>query len=226
MIVHRMPVVLCVVGFLAAGCAAAPLPSVIAEARPVKATATENTDDGELVVITIQPTAKAATATSTSSPLPPTATALPDLGPAPELRGIVGWVNSEPVTLADLRGKVVLVNFWTYGCYNCRNTLPYVTKWYDTYHDQGFVVLGIHTPEFAHERDIENVKAAVEREGIHYPVAQDNDYVTWRTWRNRYWPAEYFVDATGRIRYVQIGEGGYERSEAVIRQLLAEAAAN
>ncbi len=232
MLFNRTIVVLCVVGWLAAACGSTPLPPVIA---PIVSTEVGISAQTVTSVPTVEPPLSSTAAPSTivtaltaapTAMVEPAATALPDLGAAPELRGIVGWVNSEPVMMADLRGKVVLVNFWTYGCYNCRNTLPYVTRWYDTYHDQGFVVLGIHTPEFAREHDIVNVRAAVEREGIHYPVAQDNDYATWRAWRNRYWPAEYFVDASGRIRHVQIGEGGYERSEAVIQQLLAEAAAN
>jgi thiol-disulfide isomerase/thioredoxin len=151
------------------------------------------------------------------------ALALPDLGPAAEFAGISQWVNSAPLTLASLRGKVVLVDFWTLGCYNCVNTLPYVTGWYEKYKDQGLVVIGVHTPEFAYERDAKNVKDAVARHQIGYLVAQDNEFVTWNAYRNRYWPAAYFVDARGRIRHIQIGEGGYDKAEQVIQQLLAEA---
>ena len=148
---------------------------------------------------------------------------LPDLGAAREFTGIAQWHNSEPLTLASLRGKVVVVDFWTLGCINCRNTLPYVTGWYEKYRGQGLVVVGIHTPEFAYEQEAGAVKAAIALHGIGYPVAQDNDFATWKAYRNRYWPAAYFVDAQGRIRHVQIGEGGYERAEQVIQQLLAEA---
>jgi thiol-disulfide isomerase/thioredoxin len=149
--------------------------------------------------------------------------ALPDLGAASEFAGISQWVNSAPLTLASLRGKVVVVDFWTLGCYNCRNTLPYVTGWYQKYKDQGLVVIGVHTPEFAYERDTANVKTAIVQHQIGYPVAQDNEYATWNAYRNRYWPAAYFVDAQGRIRHIQIGEGGYEQAEQVIQQLLSEA---
>ena len=151
------------------------------------------------------------------------ALALPDLGAASEFAGISQWVNSAPLTLASLRGKVVLVDFWTLGCYNCVNTLPYVTGWYEKYKDQGLVVIGVHTPEFAYERDTKNVKDAVAQHQIGYPVAQDNEFATWNAYRNRYWPAAYFVDARGRIRHIQIGEGGYDKAEQVIQQLLAEA---
>jgi len=185
---------------------------------------------------TVAPTA-VATATPAPQPSPspspaPTAAkvavtrpalALPDLGAASEFAGISQWVNSAPLTLASLRGKVVLVDFWTLGCYNCVNTLPYVTGWYEKYKDQGLVVIGVHTPEFAYERDTKNVKDAVARHQIRYPVAQDNEFVTWNAYRNRYWPAAYFVDARGRIRHIQIGEGGYDKAEQVIQQLLAEA---
>lgn len=159
-------------------------------------------------------------------PAAPTATplvALDTLGPAPELRGIAHWINSEPLTLESLRGKVVLVEFWTFGCINCQRTLPYVTTWYDTYKDEGFVVIGVHTPEFAYEYETANVEQAVAEHGIGYPVAQDNEFKTWRAYDNHYWPAHYFIDAEGNIRYLHIGEGKYEESELVIQQLLAEA---
>lgn len=141
-------------------------------------------------------------------------------GPAPELSGLKTWFNSNPLTLAELQGKVVLVDFWTYSCINCIRTLPYVTKWYDTYKDQGFVVLGIHTPEFAFERVANNVEAAVKRYGISYPVAQDNDYKTWRAFQNQFWPAHYLIDKNGEIVYTHFGEGQYEATELAIRTLL------
>lgn len=147
---------------------------------------------------------------------------LPNLGPAPELVGITNWINSEPLTLEELRGQVVLIDFWTYSCINCVRTLPYLTDWYDKYADDGFVIIGVHTPEFAFEEDPENVQDAVERFDIEYPVAQDNNYETWRAYNNRYWPAKYFIDAEGNIRYTHFGEGDYDVSELVIRQLLAD----
>ena len=165
----------------------------------------------------------AQTTASVATPPAPAKSTLRDLGPAPELRGIVGWLNGEPVTLASLRGKVVLVDFWTYSCINCIRTLPYVTEWDRKYRDSGLVVLGVHTPEFEFEKSRANVEQAVEQYGIRYLVAQDNNYATWQAFDNSYWPAEYFVDANGRIRYEHFGEGGYDESDAVIRDLLAEA---
>jgi cytochrome c biogenesis protein CcdA/thiol-disulfide isomerase/thioredoxin len=148
---------------------------------------------------------------------------LPDLGPAPEITGIARWVNSEPLTLQELRGKVVLVDFWTYSCINCIRTLPYVTAWYDKYQNDGFVVIGVHTPEFAFEHETSNVEQAVKRYHINYPVAQDNNYLTWQAYQNIYWPAEYLIDADGHIRHEQFGEGNYSETEQAIQELLAEA---
>ncbi|HEY0974151.1 MAG TPA: cytochrome c biogenesis protein DipZ [Solimonas sp.] len=140
----------------------------------------------------------------------------------PSLDGAVEWLNSPPLSTADLRGKVVLVDFWTYSCINCLRTLPTVRAWAERYRDQGLVVIGVHAPEFAFEKDLGNVRDAVRDLGITYPVAVDNDYRIWRAFRNRYWPAHYFVDAQGRIRHRQFGEGNHEASETVIRQLLSE----
>jgi thiol-disulfide isomerase/thioredoxin len=131
-------------------------------------------------------------------------------------------VNSKPLTLASLRGKVVLIDFWTYSCVNCIRTLPYVKRWYDTYRKAGLVVVGVHTPEFAFEHVRGNVERAVESLGIDYPVALDNDYGTWSVWGNQYWPAEYYVDRQGHVRYAHFGEGQYGETEKVIRTLLAE----
>lgn len=147
---------------------------------------------------------------------------LADFGVAPEFQGIEGWINSEPLTMAALRGKVVVIDFWTYSCINCLRTLPHIRAWDQTYRDDGLVIVGVHTPEFAFEREPGNVRRAVRDHGIEYPVALDPDYATWQAWLNRYWPAKYFVDRSGRIRYAHFGEGGYEESERVIRQLLAE----
>ena len=135
------------------------------------------------------------------------------------------WLNSPPLTASALRGKVVLVDFWTYTCINWLRTLPYVRAWAEKYRDQGLVVIGVHAPEFAFEKDLNNVRWAVKDMRIDYPVAVDNEHVIWRAFRNQYWPALYFVDAQGRVRHHHFGEGGYEQSEMVIQQLLAEAGA-
>ncbi|MFT3816836.1 MAG: redoxin domain-containing protein [Rubrivivax sp.] len=150
---------------------------------------------------------------------------LPIEGQAPPLDGATQWLNSSPLTAADLRGKVVLVDFWTYSCINCLRTLPYVKAWAEKYRDQGLVVVGVHAPEFAFERDEANVRQAVRDLGIAYPVAIDNQYAIWRAYANRYWPAHYFIDAQGRVRHHHFGEGGYGESERVIQQLLQEAGA-
>jgi cytochrome c biogenesis protein CcdA/thiol-disulfide isomerase/thioredoxin len=147
---------------------------------------------------------------------------LRDFGPAPDFEGITDWLNSEPLTLDELRGKVVLIDFWTYSCINCLRTLPYVKRWHETYRKDGLVVVGVHTPEFAFERVKGNVEWAVDSFGIDYPVALDNGYDTWDAWQNRYWPAKYLIDRKGHARFAHFGEGAYEESERVIRKLLAE----
>jgi cytochrome c biogenesis protein CcdA/thiol-disulfide isomerase/thioredoxin len=139
---------------------------------------------------------------------------------APELQGLTSWINSSPLTLKHLRGKVVLVDFWTYSCINCIRSVPFVEKWYQTYHDQGLVVLGINTPEFAFEHDPANVATAVKSDGITYPVALDNDYETWNVFKNNSWPADYLIDKQGNIRYVSLGEGEYDTTEKAIQELL------
>jgi thiol-disulfide isomerase/thioredoxin len=148
---------------------------------------------------------------------------LPVEGHLPGFDGATGWVNSEPLTAADLRGRVVLVNFWTYTCINWLRTLPYVRAWADRYQDYGLVVIGVHTPEFGFEHDLDNVRRAVKDLGVDYPVAIDNDYAIWTAFDNHYWPALYFVDAQGQIRHHRFGEGDYEMSEMVVQQLLTEA---
>ena len=139
---------------------------------------------------------------------------------APEFKGLSTWFNSAPLTMSALRGKVVLVDFWTYGCVNCVNTLPYVTQLYAKYKDRGLVVVGIHTPEFPFERSGGNVQAALARHGITYPVAQDNDSQTWNAYRNQYWPAQYIVDQTGKIVFQHDGEGQYDQMDRAIARLL------
>ena len=148
---------------------------------------------------------------------------LPIEGDMPPLAGAVAWLNSAPLTTQGLKGKVVLVDFWTYSCINCLRALPYVRAWADKYRTQGLVVIGVHAPEFAFEKDLGNVRKAVADLKIDYPVAIDNDYAIWRAFGNQYWPAHYFIDAQGHIRHHHFGEGEYEESEQVIRQLLAEA---
>jgi thiol-disulfide isomerase/thioredoxin len=130
------------------------------------------------------------------------------------------WFNSAPLNIASLRGKVVLVDFWTYGCVNCVNTLPHVTELYAKYKDRGLVVVGIHTPEFPFERSASNVQAALKRHGITYPVAQDNDSRTWNAYGNQYWPAQYIVDQSGKIVFQHDGEGQYEQMDRIIARLL------
>ncbi|MEO5560980.1 MAG: cytochrome c biogenesis protein DipZ [Dokdonella sp.] len=162
-------------------------------------------------------------AVSTSEPSEASSAApLPVERIAPSLDGAVEWLNSKPLTAADLRGKVVLVDFWTYSCINCLRALPYVRAWAEKYKNQGLVVIGVHAPEFAFEKDIDNVRRAAKENEIAYPVAIDNGYVIWRAFQNEYWPAHYLIDAQGRIRHHHFGEGKYDESERVIQQLLAE----
>jgi cytochrome c biogenesis protein CcdA/thiol-disulfide isomerase/thioredoxin len=154
----------------------------------------------------------------------PTAPAdLPVEGALPSLSGAVAWLNSPPLTAEALKGKVVLVDFWTYSCINCLRAIPYVRAWAEKYRDQGLVVIGVHAPEFAFEKNIDNVRMAVADLRLDYPVAIDNDYAIWRAFNNQYWPAHYFIDAQGRIRHHHFGEGEYDESERVIQQLIAEA---
>lgn len=141
---------------------------------------------------------------------------------APEFIPTGDWINSEPLTIAGLRGKVVLVDFWTYSCINCIRTLPYLTSWDAKYRDAGLVIVGVHTPEFDFEKELENVKRAMEKHGIEYPVFQDNEYRTWRAYRNQYWPHKYLIDIDGFVRYDHIGEGGYAETEEMIQELLKE----
>ena len=148
---------------------------------------------------------------------------LPIEGDIPSLDGAAGWLNSEPLTPAGLRGKVVLVDFWTYTCINWLRTLGYVRAWAEKYEDDGLVVIGVHTPEFPFEHDVENVRWAAKEMNVGYPIALDPDYAVWRAFDNQYWPAVYIADAQGRIRHHQFGEGGYAECERVIQELLREA---
>jgi thiol-disulfide isomerase/thioredoxin len=148
---------------------------------------------------------------------------LPVEGHLPGFDGATGWLRSPPLTAAELRGRVVLVQFWTYTCINWLRTLPYVRAWADRYTDHGLTVIGVHTPEFDFEHDLDNVRREVEDLGVDYPVATDNDYRIWTAFSNHYWPALYFVDAQGQIRHHRFGEGDYEMSEMILQQLLTEA---
>jgi thiol-disulfide isomerase/thioredoxin len=149
-------------------------------------------------------------------------TSLPDLGPAPEFTNDT-WLNvAAPLRLADQRGKVVMVEMWTFGCINCQHVMPALKDWYARYKDQGFVIIGNHYPEFSYEEDLTNLKEAVTRYDIQYPVTQDNDGATWRAYKNQYWPTLYLIDKQGHIRYVHIGEGHYQETEENIKALLAE----
>jgi len=147
---------------------------------------------------------------------------LPDYGPAPDFAGISNWFNSPPLTLAKLRGKVVLIDFWTYSCINCLRTLPHLEAWDRMYRKDGLVIVGVHTPEFAFEAEPSNVRAAIKRLGVRYPVALDPKYGTWDDWGNQYWPAEYLIDRRGHVRHAHFGEGEYDQTERTIRQLLGE----
>src|SRR5580765_184261 len=147
---------------------------------------------------------------------------LPVEGELPSFAGATGWLNSQPLTAADLRGKVVLADFWTYTCINWLRTLGYVRAWSEKYTDHGLVVIGVHTPEFPFERDVENIREAAKEMRVEYPIAIDSDYAVWHAFNNHYWPALYFADAQGRIRHHVFGEGEYEQSERVLQQLLIE----
>jgi thiol-disulfide isomerase/thioredoxin len=146
--------------------------------------------------------------------------------PAPEFKGIKAWINSEPLTLEELRGQVVLVDFWTYSCVNCIRTFPYLRQWNEKYADDGLVIIGVHSPEFEFEKDYENVLKATQDNGITWPVAQDNDFKTWDRYGNKFWPAKYLIDSKGTVQYTHFGEGQYDQTEMQIRQLLIEAGAD
>ena len=157
---------------------------------------------------------------ASNAPITELQDALPQPYPAPELVGIQDWVNSKPLKLSDLRGKVVLIDFWTYSCINCVRTLPHITDWNAKYHDKGLVIIGVHAPEFEFEKDINNIKTAVAQHGIHYPVALDNNLDTWSAFHNQYWPAHYLINQKGQVVYTHFGEGNYDITENNIRYLL------
>jgi thiol-disulfide isomerase/thioredoxin len=138
----------------------------------------------------------------------------------PEFQGIGEWLNSSPLTIAGLKGNVILVQFWTFACINCQRTLPYIVQWHQTYAARGLKVIGVHTPEFGYERETNNIKRALQEHQITYPVPVDNNYRTWNAYKNNYWPHLYLADRQGILRYDHIGEGAYDETEAMIRQLL------
>jgi len=148
--------------------------------------------------------------------------AMYDYGPAPELTGIEAWLNSEALSIEGLRGKVVLIDFWTYSCINCLRTLPYVARWHDRFRERGLVVIGVHTPEFGFEKPTRNVRTAMTRHGVKYPVAQDNRYATWNAYENQYWPAVYLIDRRGHVMLKHAGEGAYDDIERAIEILLRD----
>ena len=166
-----------------------------------------------LTILALCLAATACTAGTQANSMPPL---------APQFTGINHWINSEPLDITRLRGKVVLVEFWTYSCINCIHTMPYVKQWHQDYKDKGLVVVGVHTPEYGYERLQRNVENAVKRFDIEYPVAQDNSYRTWNAYGNRYWPALYLIDKQGHVVYQHFGEGDYRQIEAKIQQLLVQ----
>jgi thiol-disulfide isomerase/thioredoxin len=202
--------------------------AVVVLARPSRSVPAGS--PGEAMPARLAPTSAGA---GQSSAAQPAAAAAPTAAPAPKPRpsgpaapgfdGGGAWINSAPLKLADLgaQGKVVLVDFWTFECYNCRNTLPYLKQWWEKYKDQGLVIVGVHTPEFDSERVLANVQGAVKEQEISWPVVQDNDYTIWRAYGNHYWPHFYLVDERGQIIYDHIGEGGYEQTDAQIAVALA-----
>jgi thiol-disulfide isomerase/thioredoxin len=199
---------------LAAACSSEPIietlppPAVIVEEPIITATPAE---------VAAQPATITPTATEA-----PYVSSLPNLGTAPELENEV-WLNTEsPLRLADLRGQVVLLDMWTFDCINCINTLPSLREWHGNYGAQGLVIIGNHYPEFDYERDLNNLRAAIDRLDVRWPIAQDNDRQTWSAYHNRYWPTMYLIDKWGNIRYTHIGEGRYAETDAAIRDLLAE----
>jgi thiol-disulfide isomerase/thioredoxin len=169
-------------------------------------------------------TKRASASSSSDAKLPGVTTPdLPILGTAPNFTKTQRWFNSPPLTMAGLRGRVVLIDFWTYTCINCLRTLPFLKAWDARYRADGLTIVGVHTPEFAFEKQASNVEQAIADKGLKYPVVQDNDYGTWNAWTNQAWPAHYLIDAQGKVRYVHLGEGEYKETEAAIRALLAEA---
>ena len=188
--------------------------------------ALETSDSVSEKLAQLRPDSKFANAAKTTTTTSAGAKAdLQDYGPAPDFVGNQRWFNSKPLTLAALKGRVVLIDFWTYTCINCIRTFPHLKAWDAAYRDQGLTIVGVHSPEFSFEKKASNVQRAIEQNGIKYPVAQDNDLATWNAWSNQYWPAEYLIDSGGHVRYANFGEGDTDKTEAAIRALLVEAGA-
>ena len=215
MTVLALTAMLAIFGLIAAGCGS------------------EDLDEAGDQAVAAVPQPPTPTAEPTPAPTPTAAVALevnskwtrymdPGVHPAPELAGITGWHNTGPFTLEDKRGQVVMIKFWTFACYNCINTMPYVNAWHDKYADDGLVIVGVHYPEFEFEKDLDAVIKSAGERGLEYPIAQDNDGETWRAYKNRYWPTMYLIDKRGNIRYTHIGEGAYDETERKIQQLLDE----
>lgn len=201
--------------------------STVSREELVAALATPGSDPGTPApTLQDEPTVVPTPVAVEVTPTPPPAAKVAEGPKAQELRGIVAWINSEPLKVEELKGKVVLVDFWTYTCVNCIRTFPFLKLWHAKYADDGLVILGVHTPEFEIEKNPDNVRKAVKDNGIGWPVAMDNDYSTWRAYRNRYWPAKYLIDKDGIIRYTHFGEGAYAETETKIRELLEEAGAD
>ena len=201
------------------------LPALVLAAGLVIAasTACQGTDDPvEPPTPTAAPTDAAAPTAIQAPTLEPTPEPEPN-PPAPEFAGITKWLNTKPLTMEELRGRVVLIDFWTYTCINCLRTLPYIRDWNSKYASQGLVIVGVHSPEFEFEKREEAVREAIVRESVTWPVAMDNDFRTWRAYENRYWPHKFLIDHEGRVIYDHIGEGAYEETEARIREALTEA---
>ena len=220
--------------------AATPAPPTIASVTPEPAAPAETPAAAPPPEPTATPaptptaTAAAVASTETATPAPTAAPPPPCDGAeggrigdcAPDFAGTQEWINSEPLSMANLRGQVVLIDFWTYSCINCLRTLPYLQEWHQRYAADGLVIVGVHTPEFEFEKLYDNVAQATVTEGVAWPVVQDNDYKVWRSYANRFWPAKYLIDQSGEIRYRHFGEGKYAETEAEIRKLLAETGAD
>ena len=214
------------VAAIAAACGTATEPE--SQPTPVDTSPTAVVDVATSTAIppTATPIAEPTPTPAPTETSPPSALEVPEPLLAPELTGLGEWINSEPFTLESQRGTVVLIDFWTYTCINCIRTLPYLKEWHEKYADAGLVILGVHSPEFDFEKVNDNVLEAVEGFEIKYAVAQDNEFGTWRAYRNRFWPAKYLIDSEGYIRYTHFGEGAYVETEAKIRELLLEAGAD
>jgi len=176
---------------------------------------------GSNTATTLPSTSDKSTDKSNSAEIKPVATNIESNVPKlPEFQGISQWLNSNPLTIQDLKGNVVLIQFWTFSCINCQRTLPYVTKWHQQYAAKGLKIIGVHTPEFAFERDSNNIKEAMQKHGILYPVPIDNEFQTWKAYKNEYWPHLYLADRQGNLQYDHIGEGAYAKTEQTIQKLL------